>query len=95
MITETAKRKIALFLKEFYNTANVGVGGNASNPNSDTLDVPESPVIQLAVALATRERGETGGTSTAEYFQIANRYLGDAIAHDAGRHPEELIFYTP
>ena len=40
MITETAKRKIALFLKEFYNTANVGVGGNASNPNSDTLDVP-------------------------------------------------------
>tara|TARA_R100000458_G_C8273231_1_gene248083 strand:+ start:1973 stop:2401 length:429 start_codon:yes stop_codon:yes gene_type:complete len=40
MITETAKRKIALFLKELYNTANVGVGGNASNPNSDTLDVP-------------------------------------------------------
>ena len=63
--------------------------------DTDTLDVPEIPVIQLAVALATRERGETGGTSTAEYFQIANRYLGDAIAHDAGRHPEELIFYTP
>ena len=63
--------------------------------DTDTLDVPETPVIQLAVALATRERGETGGTSTAEYFQIANRYLGDAIAHDAGRHPEELIFYTP
>ena len=63
--------------------------------DSDALDVPESPVIQLAVALATRERGETGGTSTAEYFQIANKYLGDAVAHDAGRHPEELIFYTP
>ena len=63
--------------------------------DSDTLDVPESPVIQLAVALATRERGETGGTSTAEYFQIANKYLSDAVAHDAGRHPEELIFYTP
>ena len=63
--------------------------------DTDTLDVPENAVIQLAVALATRERGETGGTSTAEYFQIANKYLGDAIAHDAGRHPEELIFYTP
>ena len=63
--------------------------------DTDTLDVPETPVIQLVVALATRERGETGGTSTAEYFQIANKYLGDAIAHDAGRHPEELIFYTP
>lgn len=63
--------------------------------DTDTLDVPENPVIQLAVALATRERGETGGTSTAEYFQIANKYLSDAVAHDAGRHPEELIFYTP
>ena len=67
----------------------------ALSADTDTLDVPETPVIQLAVALATRERGETGGTSTAEYFQIANRYLGDAIAHDAGRHPEETIFYTP
>ncbi len=67
----------------------------ALSADTDTLDVPENPVIQLAIALATRERGETGGTSTAEYFQIANKYLGDAIAHDAGRHPEELIFYTP
>ncbi len=63
--------------------------------DTDTLDVPENPVIQLAVALATRERGETGGTSTAEYFQIANKYLSDAVAHDAGRHPETLIFNTP
>ena len=63
--------------------------------DSDALAVPENPVVQLAVALAARERGETGGTSTAEYFTIANRYLADAIAHDAGRHPEETIFYTP
>tara|TARA_R100000808_G_C2125375_1_gene135719 strand:- start:423 stop:1070 length:648 start_codon:yes stop_codon:yes gene_type:complete len=63
--------------------------------DSDSLAVPENAVIQLAVALASRERGETGGTSTAEYFTIANRYLADAIAHDAGRHPEETIFYTP
>jgi hypothetical protein len=53
------------------------------------------PVIHLAVALAARERGETGGTSTAEYFKMADTYLSDAIAQDAGRHPEELIFYTP
>ena len=63
--------------------------------NTDTLKIPDMPVIHLAVALASRERGETGGTSTAEYFTIANKYLGDAIAQDAGRHPEETIFYTP
>ena len=63
--------------------------------DSDTLSVPENPVVQLAVAFAVRERGETGGTSTAEYFQIAHKYLSDAVAHDAGRHPEELIFFTP
>ena len=63
--------------------------------NTDTLEVPPMPVVHLAVALAARERGETGGTSTQEYFTIANRYLSDAIAQDAGRHPEETIFYTP
>jgi hypothetical protein len=59
------------------------------------LIIPSMPVVHLAVALAARERGETGGTSAAEYFQIANGYLSDAIAQDASRHPEEVIFYTP
>jgi len=26
---------------------------------------------------------------------MANKYLSDAIAMDAARHPEETIFYTP
>ena len=69
---------------------------NASlSGDSDTLKIPAVPVIHLAIAFASRERGETDGTSTAEYFQMANKYLSDAIAQDAGRHPEELIFYTP
>ena len=63
--------------------------------DDDTLKIPSMPVLHLAVALAARERGETGGTSTAEYFKMADTYLSDAIAQDAGRHPEELIFYTP
>lgn len=63
--------------------------------DDDTLKIPAMPVVHLAVALAARERGETGGTSTQEYFAMANKYLSDAIAQDAGRRPEETIFYTP
>jgi len=62
--------------------------------NTDTLLVPSQPVIHLAVALLARERGETGGTSTAEYFSIADKYLSDAIAIDAAKHPEEMYFRT-
>jgi hypothetical protein len=62
--------------------------------DGDTLLVPSLPVMHLAVALLARERGETGGTSTAEYFAIADKYLSDAIAIDAAKHPEEMIFRT-
>ena len=62
--------------------------------DSDTLSVPYLPVLHMAVALAARERGETGGTSTAEYFSIADSFLSDAIALDAARHPEELVWYS-
>lgn len=62
--------------------------------DSDVLKVPYTPVMHMAIALLARERGETGGTSVQEYFEIANRSLSDAIALDAGKHPEEMIFYT-
>jgi len=74
---------------------NLFKGQTNLSADTDTLNVPSMPVIHLAVALAARERGETGGTSTQEYFQIANKYLSDAIAMDAGKHPEQTIFYTP
>lgn len=67
----------------------------ALSANSDTLAIPSAPVLHMAIALLSRERGETGGTSTAEYFAIADRHLSDAIALDAQKHPEETIFYTP
>lgn len=63
--------------------------------DTDTIKIPAMPVVHLAVAFATRERGETGGTSSTEYFSMANKYLSDAISMDAARHPEETIFYTP
>lgn len=60
--------------------------------STDVIKVPWVPVMHLAVAFASRERGETGGTSTPEYFGIADKYLTDAIALDASYHPEETIF---
>jgi hypothetical protein len=63
--------------------------------DTDTIKIPSMPIVHLAVAFASRERGETGGTSSTEYFSMANKYLSDAIAMDAARHPEETIFYTP
>jgi len=63
--------------------------------DTDELVIPSQPVIHMAVALLARERGETGGTSAAEYFGIADKYLSDAIALDAQKHPEEVIWYTP
>ena len=39
-VTEDAKKKVALFLKEFFTQANVGAGGDSTNPSSTDLDVP-------------------------------------------------------
>jgi hypothetical protein len=60
--------------------------------DSDSLSVPTNPVIQLAYAMALRERGETGGQSAAEQFAVASTSLSDAIAFDANRYPSELTF---
>ena len=62
--------------------------------DTEKLNAPSSPVIQLATALGARERGETGGTSAAELFSLADRTLADAIAFDAAQHPEETIWYS-
>lgn len=51
--------------------------------DSDQLKVPSKPVIYLAFALASRERGETGGAQASELFAMGNQYLTDAIALDA------------
>jgi hypothetical protein len=40
MIVDKTKRKVAFFLKEFYQVANVGAGGSSTNPNANELDVP-------------------------------------------------------
>jgi hypothetical protein len=62
--------------------------------DADVLNIPSTPVIQLATAMAARERGETGGASAAELMAIADSTLADAIAMDAALHPEETIWYS-
>ena len=73
---------------------NVVQRGADLSADSDTTEVPAQPIINLAVAFAARERGETGGPTAAEYFSIANNSLSDAIALDAQKHPEEVVWYT-
>lgn len=60
--------------------------------DTDQVAIPTLPIIHYAVALAVAERGESGGQSAAELLNIAKTFLSDAIALDAGKHPEEIIY---
>lgn len=69
--------------------------GTVPTSDNDVLVIPTDPVLHMALAFATRERGETGGTSAQEYFGLADISLRSAIARDAAHRPDELILYTP
>ena len=60
----------------------------------DDLFVPSLPVYTLATALASRERGEVGGTPTSELFAIADRHLSDAVAQDTADFVEEMDWFA-
>jgi hypothetical protein len=59
----------------------------------DVLLVPSLPVYSLATALASRERGEVGGTPTSALFSQASSHMSDAIAYDSARFPEEMDWW--
>jgi len=63
--------------------------------DNDTMLVPFLPVQALAYAMALEERGEDGGMSSMSAKSLASVYLSDAIAIDASKHPEELIWEAP
>tara|TARA_R110000803_G_scaffold93608_1_gene161134 strand:+ start:286 stop:936 length:651 start_codon:yes stop_codon:yes gene_type:complete len=63
--------------------------------DEDTLQVSYLPVQALAYAMALEERGEDGGMSAVSAKALASNYLSDAIALDANKHPEELIWEAP
>lgn len=60
--------------------------------DTDTLLIPERPVLMLAYAKAVEERGEDGGTSSNVAYAAATRSINDAISIDSYKHPEELIW---
>lgn len=57
--------------------------------DEDQVRIPAQPVLYYALALAARERGEVGGQTTAELFNMAQQYISDAIALDANLSPTE------
>ena len=62
--------------------------------NGDTMRIPHRCVVELAIALAVRERGEVSGQMSAEYFEIAKRTLSDAVAYDAAKNDSEDTWYV-
>jgi len=60
--------------------------------DDDKVQVPFLPVQALAYAMALEERGEDGGMSSVSAKALASNFLSDAIAIDASKHPEELIW---
>jgi hypothetical protein len=85
---------------ELYPTPNAVVTLEVTVDKSNTLlssddeemVIPKGPVIQLAYAIALRERGETGGQSALEQFAVAETFLADAIGYDAAKRPEKTIW---
>ena len=62
--------------------------------NGDAMRIPHRCVVELAIALAVRERGEVSGQMSQEYFEIAKRTLSDAIAYDAAKNDGEDTWYV-
>ena len=61
--------------------------------DADKLLVPSRPVLLLAYAKAIEERGEDGGVASTSAYIAAENALRDAIAFDAAKHPEEMIWH--
>lgn len=61
--------------------------------NADKPLVPAEPIILGAYARALVERGEDGGMSSSEAYQLFKSSLADFIAIEANHYPEELQWY--
>lgn len=59
---------------------------------TDETALPFRPIVMYAWAMATRERGETGGTAAQEIFGLAERALADAVSLEASKYQAELTW---
>ena len=78
MITEDAKKKVNLFLQTFFTTGNVGIGGDTTNPNANTLDVP------ILTANETLTITNTGDTSTDFKLTVTGSQLAASAIREFG-----------
>lgn len=60
--------------------------------DTDTLYIPDEPVILNAYARAALERGEDNGLTSSEAYSLARRSLGSHIAIELSRHSEETMW---
>ena len=60
--------------------------------DEDDLRLPDQPVLYYALALAARERGEVGGQTATELFNMAQQYISDAISLDGNLSPTEMTW---
>lgn len=71
---------------------NLNIPQNDLSANGDLIKVPSHLVQMLAYANAVAERGEDGGQSFAELYQKYRLALSDAIALEANRYDEQVIW---
>jgi hypothetical protein len=61
--------------------------------DTDTTKLVKEPIVLNAFARALVERGEDGGLNSSEAYALAKKSLGDAIALELARSPENDAWY--
>jgi len=61
--------------------------------DGDTTKLVKEPIVLNAFARALVERGEDGGLNSSEAYLLAKKSLGDAIALELARSPENDTWY--
>lgn len=59
----------------------------------DTVSIPAQPIMLMAHAMAAQERGDVSSTDIQSLFTLANKSIGEHIMLDAGKNPEEMVWY--